>query len=143
MTFQLPARMCTVSHCHKLLPGLHRYKRCEQHRLQNRYHSKLKRFREKVVKAERPTGQEECFEVDKGKEENKWRMKKEKASEKDRERETTTEGGRDAEESFGVLITHTPMKWEEKEKEDEEKKVYFHYAPLYMRIISDSLGASL
>ncbi|KAF5383235.1 hypothetical protein D9615_004919 [Tricholomella constricta] len=41
------ARMCTVSHCHKILPGLYRYKRCEQHRLQNRYHSQLKRVREK------------------------------------------------------------------------------------------------
>ncbi|KAH9477548.1 hypothetical protein JR316_0009770 [Psilocybe cubensis] len=45
----LPARMCTVSHCHKILPGHYRYKRCEQHRLQNRQHSKLKRVREKGV----------------------------------------------------------------------------------------------
>lgn len=51
-----PARMCTVSHCHKILPGFYRYKRCEQHRLQNRYHSKLKRVREKVVKAIGPGG---------------------------------------------------------------------------------------
>ncbi|PPR05072.1 hypothetical protein CVT24_010259 [Panaeolus cyanescens] len=43
----LPARMCTVSHCHRILPGYYRYKRCEQHRLQNRYHSQLKRVREK------------------------------------------------------------------------------------------------
>ena len=43
--------MCTVSHCHKILPGFYRYKRCEQHRLQNRYHSKLKRVREKGEKA--------------------------------------------------------------------------------------------
>lgn len=43
----LPARMCTVSHCHKILPGYYCYKRCEQHRLQNRHHSKLKRVREK------------------------------------------------------------------------------------------------
>jgi hypothetical protein len=42
--------MCTVSHCHKILPGSYRYKRCEQHRLQNRYHSNLKRLREKVFK---------------------------------------------------------------------------------------------
>ena len=43
----LPARMCTVAHCHKILPGSYRYKRCEQHRLQNRHHdqSKLKRVR--------------------------------------------------------------------------------------------------
>lgn len=49
-SFPLPARMCTVSHCHKILPGFYRYKRCEQHRLQNRYHSQLKRVREKEVK---------------------------------------------------------------------------------------------
>ena len=46
----LPARMCTVSHCHKILPGYYRYKRCEQHRLQNRHHSQLKRVREREVK---------------------------------------------------------------------------------------------
>ena len=46
----LPARMCTVSHCHKILPGYYRYKRCEQHRLQNRHHSQLKRVREREIK---------------------------------------------------------------------------------------------
>ncbi|KAJ7222428.1 hypothetical protein GGX14DRAFT_663758 [Mycena pura] len=46
----LPARMCTVSHCHKILPGSYRYKRCETHRVQNRWHSKLKRGREKIEK---------------------------------------------------------------------------------------------
>ncbi|KAF5336376.1 hypothetical protein D9611_006716 [Ephemerocybe angulata] len=50
----LPARMCTVSHCHQILPGYYRYKRCEQHRLQNRHHSKLKRVREKEEKAVGP-----------------------------------------------------------------------------------------
>ncbi|KAF8957393.1 hypothetical protein BDZ97DRAFT_109410 [Flammula alnicola] len=50
----LPARMCTVSHCHKLLPGYYRYKRCEQHRLQNRHHSQLKRVREKEIKSVGP-----------------------------------------------------------------------------------------
>ncbi len=30
------------------------FKRCEQHRLQNRHHSKLKRVREKVVKSAGP-----------------------------------------------------------------------------------------
>jgi len=50
----LPARMCTVSHCHKILPGYYRYKRCEQHRLQNRHHSQLKRVREKEVKSVGP-----------------------------------------------------------------------------------------
>ncbi|KAJ7116825.1 hypothetical protein C8R43DRAFT_1038242 [Mycena crocata] len=46
----LPARMCTVSHCHNILPGNYRYKRCETHRIQNRWHSKLKRGREKIEK---------------------------------------------------------------------------------------------
>lgn len=46
--------MCTVSHCHKILPGHYKYRRCEQHRLQNRYHSKLKRVREKESKAQGP-----------------------------------------------------------------------------------------
>ncbi|KAG6909118.1 hypothetical protein DXG01_001992 [Tephrocybe rancida] len=41
-----PTRMCTVSHCHTILPPMHRYKRCEQHRMQNRHHSQLKRIRE-------------------------------------------------------------------------------------------------
>ena len=41
--------MCTVSHCRQVLPGSYRYKRCEQHRLQNRYHSNLKRLREKAI----------------------------------------------------------------------------------------------
>ena len=50
----LPSRMCTVSHCHKILPGYYRYKRCEQHRLQNRHHSQLKRVREKEVKGVGP-----------------------------------------------------------------------------------------
>ena len=50
----LPARMCTVSHCHKILPGYYRYKRCEQHRLQNRHHSQLKRVREKEIKGVGP-----------------------------------------------------------------------------------------
>jgi hypothetical protein len=44
--------MCTVSHCHAILPGQYKYRRCEQHRLQNRHHSKLKRVREKEVKAQ-------------------------------------------------------------------------------------------
>ncbi|KAJ6623053.1 hypothetical protein B0H10DRAFT_2010932, partial [Mycena sp. CBHHK59/15] len=46
----VPTRMCTVSHCHQILPGFYRYKRCEAHRIQNRWHSKLKRGREKVEK---------------------------------------------------------------------------------------------
>ncbi|KIY63371.1 hypothetical protein CYLTODRAFT_493965, partial [Cylindrobasidium torrendii FP15055 ss-10] len=46
--------MCTVSHCHKVLPATYRYKRCEQHRYQNRHHSQLKRVREKEVKIAGP-----------------------------------------------------------------------------------------
>ncbi|KAF7984432.1 hypothetical protein HWV62_14502 [Athelia sp. TMB] len=46
-----PTRMCTVSHCHVILSGEYKYRRCEQHRLQNRHHSKLKRMREKEEKA--------------------------------------------------------------------------------------------
>ncbi|KAJ7755020.1 hypothetical protein DFH07DRAFT_822596 [Mycena maculata] len=33
-----------------ILPGFYRYKRCETHRIQNRWHSKLKRGREKIEK---------------------------------------------------------------------------------------------
>ncbi|PCH44922.1 hypothetical protein WOLCODRAFT_165497 [Wolfiporia cocos MD-104 SS10] len=47
----LPPRMCTVSHCREILPGNHQYRRCERHRIQNRHHSKLKRVRDKEVKA--------------------------------------------------------------------------------------------
>jgi hypothetical protein len=47
----LPVRMCTVSHCHAVLPGHYPYRRCERHRLQNRHHSKLKRVRDKEVKS--------------------------------------------------------------------------------------------
>lgn len=50
----LPVRMCTVSHCHRLLPGTYLYKRCEQHRVQNRHHSSLKRVREKAAKVVGP-----------------------------------------------------------------------------------------
>ncbi|KAF9004746.1 hypothetical protein BDQ17DRAFT_410393 [Cyathus striatus] len=82
----LPERMCTVSHCHKVLPGFYRYKRCEQHRLQNRYHSKLKRVREKVEKADGPSEgvevmpipagfEEKQKKVESGKDENDERKK--------------------------------------------------------------------
>jgi hypothetical protein len=47
----LPARVCTVSHCHTMLQGHYPYRRCERHRLQNRHHSKLKRVRDKEVKS--------------------------------------------------------------------------------------------
>ncbi|KDQ60402.1 hypothetical protein JAAARDRAFT_605406 [Jaapia argillacea MUCL 33604] len=46
----LGVKMCTVSHCHAILPSTYAYKRCDQHRLQNRYHSQLKRVREKEIK---------------------------------------------------------------------------------------------
>lgn len=80
--------MCTVSHCHKILPGFYRYKRCEQHRLQNRYHSKLKRVREKVVKAIGPNG-EELEVMDEGDENEK---EKEKKPRKEREKKPKLEG---------------------------------------------------
>jgi hypothetical protein len=50
----LPARMCTVSHCHKILPGHYKFRRCAEHRKQNRYHSNLKRIREKERKTRGP-----------------------------------------------------------------------------------------
>lgn len=43
--------MCTVSHCREILPGDYEYLRCERHRIQNRHHSKLKRVRDKEIKA--------------------------------------------------------------------------------------------
>ncbi|KAK7464718.1 hypothetical protein VKT23_005924 [Stygiomarasmius scandens] len=46
-----PQRMCTVSHCHKILPPNYLYKRCEEHRIQNRKYSRLKWVRERAVKA--------------------------------------------------------------------------------------------
>lgn len=48
----LPPRMCTVSHCREILPGDYQFLRCERHRIQNRHHSKLKRVRDKEVKAQ-------------------------------------------------------------------------------------------
>lgn len=48
----LPPRMCTVSHCREILPGGYQFLRCERHRIQNRHHSKLKRVRDKEVKAQ-------------------------------------------------------------------------------------------
>ncbi len=51
-TTSLPPRMCTVSHCREILPGGYQFLRCERHRIQNRHHSKLKRVRDKEVKAQ-------------------------------------------------------------------------------------------
>lgn len=45
-------RMCTVSHCREILAVGYQYLRCERHRIQNRHHSKLKRFRDKSSKAQ-------------------------------------------------------------------------------------------
>ncbi|KAJ7066615.1 hypothetical protein C8F01DRAFT_1123936 [Mycena amicta] len=45
-----PLRVCSVSHCHKILVGSYRFKRCDAHRQQNRWHSLIKRGREKVQK---------------------------------------------------------------------------------------------
>ncbi|KAF5362949.1 hypothetical protein D9758_007142 [Tetrapyrgos nigripes] len=50
----LTQRMCTVSHCHTILPANYLYKRCEQHRLQNRKYSRLKWARDRVAKAKGP-----------------------------------------------------------------------------------------
>ncbi|KAI5887837.1 uncharacterized protein SCHCODRAFT_02553159 [Schizophyllum commune H4-8] len=47
-------RMCTVSHCHQVLPREYQYKRCVQHRVQNRHHSTLKRVRERAAKEAGP-----------------------------------------------------------------------------------------
>ncbi|KAF9458176.1 hypothetical protein BDZ94DRAFT_145692 [Collybia nuda] len=63
--------MCTISHCHKILPSFYRYKRCEQHRLQNRHHSKLKRVREKVLKTTGPNGEDVEIMNDDGEENEK------------------------------------------------------------------------
>lgn len=48
----LAPRMCTVSHCREILAGDYQFLRCERHRIQNRHHSKLKRVRDKEVKAQ-------------------------------------------------------------------------------------------
>ncbi|KAJ3840460.1 hypothetical protein F5878DRAFT_613092 [Lentinula raphanica] len=37
-----PPHICTVYHCHTVLPGTYRYKRCEKHRLQTLTHTKLR-----------------------------------------------------------------------------------------------------
>ncbi|KAE9409617.1 hypothetical protein BT96DRAFT_931775 [Gymnopus androsaceus JB14] len=47
-TLSLPQRMCTVSHCHTILPGTYLYKRCEKHRAQNRMHGKIRMERERL-----------------------------------------------------------------------------------------------
>ncbi|KNZ73285.1 hypothetical protein J132_08055 [Termitomyces sp. J132] len=60
------ARICTVSHCRELLPVTHPYKRCDQHRLQNRHHSQLKRTRDLEAKerAEQKQKEESAKEND-------------------------------------------------------------------------------
>lgn len=92
----LPARMCTVSHCHKILPGYYKYKRCEQHRLQNRHHSQLKRVREKEVKAVEPedVGIEAGERTDKDKETIQATL-------------APTKGGKEA----GKVRSHDQVRW--------------------------------
>ncbi|KAG7093895.1 hypothetical protein E1B28_007533 [Marasmius oreades] len=65
----LHQRMCTVSHCHTILPGHCLYKRCDHHRYQNRKHGKLKRVREKTIKGKgvdpvEDGGEEEVIDTD-------------------------------------------------------------------------------
>ncbi|KAF7308543.1 WD-REPEATS-REGION domain-containing protein [Mycena chlorophos] len=43
-------RVCSVSHCHKILLSSYKYKRCETHRQQGRWHGLIKRGRDKVQK---------------------------------------------------------------------------------------------
>ena len=41
-----------LAHCREILAVGYQYLRCERHRIQNRHHSKLKRFRDKSSKAQ-------------------------------------------------------------------------------------------
>ncbi|KAJ7922810.1 hypothetical protein B0H13DRAFT_1981833 [Mycena leptocephala] len=92
----LPARMCTVSHCHNLLPGFYRYKRCETHRIQNRWHSKLKRGREKIEKGFMlPDG---TLLVTPG----PIRIKKNEEPKEPKEKKTRNKKGKDAQSTDGV-----------------------------------------
>jgi hypothetical protein len=103
--------------------------------LQNRYHSKLKRVREKVVKAVGPTGEEECLVVDdedmeggenrEGKEgQKRVRRKKVKGSVREEDKEGEHESGSDVEKSPSALLALSPVESREKgDKEDEEKRV--------------------
>nr|GAT43609.1 predicted protein [Mycena chlorophos] len=43
-------RVCSVSHCHKILLSSYKYKRCETHRQQGRWHGLIKRGWDKVQK---------------------------------------------------------------------------------------------
>lgn len=87
--------MCTVSHCHVILSGEYKYRRCEQHRLQNRHHSKLKRVREKEEKAvanalvDAAEAADETFQI--------WTPKEPTARKKDKDEEP------------GPLFTRTPI----------------------------------
>lgn len=87
--------MCTVSHCHVILSGEYKYRRCEQHRLQNRHHSKLKRVREKEEKAQANAlvdaaeAADETFQI--------WTPKEPTARKKDKDEEP------------GPLFTRTPI----------------------------------
>jgi hypothetical protein len=115
--------MCTVSHCHKILPGFYRYKRCEQHRLQNRYHSKLKRVREKVVKGVGPNGEEILVDLDEDSKDNskgKGEGKKKKSMTK-REKKAKLEGVDEDGEKQG-LFTHDLMDLDRDVKDKPRKR---------------------
>lgn len=113
-----------------MLPGLYRYKRCEQHRLQNRYHSRLKRVREKVVKAIGPMGDEEYLDVDMegGDQDTEGKKGRQNKKGKANEKNAGEGGAIDESESDGQTSPGTSM---EKEVEDEGKKVGILCSPSY------------
>lgn len=94
-----PARMCTVSHCHAILTGDYKYRRCEQHRVQNRHHSKLKRVREKEMKVQA------AAQAGTGDEFHMWEPRGE-VSKKD--------------EEVGPLFTRTPMHLDRDSRSDSQ-----------------------
>lgn len=85
-----------------MLSGEYKYRRCEQHRLQNRHHSKLKRVREKEVKAQATAlaESEDAFRI--------WAPRELPAKKKD--------------EEPGPLFTRTPMEID-RTPEDESEEV--------------------
>lgn len=129
--------MCTVSHCHKILPGFYRYKRCEQHRLQNRYHSKLKRVREKVVKSVGPMGEEDYMDVDSvggedGSETGEGKETKPKKKRMKKEIKDSEEGRGDASTIYEPIDVGDDESGigdrDEKEKEDKVNPFTYHFS---------------
>lgn len=109
-----PARMCTVSHCHRILPGFYRYKRCEQHRLQNRHHSKLKRVREKEVKKVGPAPDEPVTEEFKNWTPEGEKLKNTKGKRKRQDQDNEGEGDNETKKKemsvpTEPLFTHAPI----------------------------------